>query len=669
MIRSRRVLLFAAFLVISAEVLNAESSTLRVVGAQATFEAEGVVVSAPDSDAWALHIELAALARGNAREVLPCAPGRRAGPRVERRLSIQSGGLLEWYTTEGGGLRQGFTLEAPPFADRLNQPLRLELARNDGFDVEIHTSGRSAVFRHRSTGTRISYGQLQAWDSTGELVPIRLVRRAGELSLQIDDREASYPLLIDPLILVLEATISQSTPQFLDYFAWSVAIHGDTIVAGSPGDGTMAYQAGGLYVYTRTGSTWSESHRIYAPAPSSFTSFGFTVALDGNTLLTADGTSFYSYARSGSNWVLQQTFGSQTAPGSMLLDGDDLITGRGSTGLLNHFTRLGSNWSLAGTISTSDGAPLRAALSLEGDLLAAGSSESAYIFQRSGTTWVQSARIEAPDPSPGDRFGDSVALQGDSIVVGAPADDDLGDESGSVYVFERSGTRWVPTAKLLDPAGAPNRFFGYRLLMREGTLSIADRFARIRTYSRSNGEWTERAVFDPTDAYLYSLATDGTRIAVGAGGSDQIFVLRDDSVLSYCSGKSNSVGCVPFTDTHGLPSSTSPDPFVVRARDVVPGQAGFLLYGFKKANLAFHGGQLCVKLPFNRTSVKSAKADPGSCSGSKLVQDFNKRIQGTTDPQLSVGQTVYAQWFQRDPADPAGFGDGLTNAVRFTICP
>ena len=69
-------------------------------------------------------------------------------------------------------------------------------------------------------------------------------------------------------------------------------------------------------------------------------------------------------------------------------------------------------------------------------------SGSAYVFVRSGTTWSEQAKLIASDAAVLDWFGSEVALSGDTALVGAMWDDDAGTESGSAYVFVRSGTTW-----------------------------------------------------------------------------------------------------------------------------------------------------------------------------------------------------------------------------------
>ncbi len=139
--------------------------------------------------------------------------------------------------------------------------------------------------------------------------------------------------------------------------------------------------------------------------------------------------------------------------------------------------------------------------------------------------------------------------------------------------------------------------------------------------------------------------------------------------VTYCTGKTNSLGCVPFLITLGAASASSSDAFRIEGHDHVPGESGLLLYSFKKANLSFHGGKLCVKAPFTRTPAKASKNTGGSPCTGVLGRNFNNTIQGGNDPALTAGKRVFVQWRQRDPADPAGFGDNLTNGATFLICP
>ena len=113
---------------------------------------------------------------------------------------------------------------------------------------------------------------------------------------------------------------------------------------------------------------------------------------------------------------------------------------------------------------------------------------------------------------------------------------------------------------------------------------------------------------------------------------------------------------------------------MLESHDHVEGQAGMLLYGFKRASLAFHGGTLCVKVPFRRVSSLLKHTDGVLCLGCggscrSFERNFNQLIQSGQDPMLTAGQRVNAQWRQRDPADPLGFGDNLSDGISFLIGP
>ncbi|MCJ7571560.1 MAG: FG-GAP repeat protein, partial [Candidatus Thermoplasmatota archaeon] len=99
-------------------------------------------------------------------------------------------------------------------------------------------------------------------------------------------------------------------------------------------------------------------------------------------------------------------------------------------------------------------------------------SGSAYIFTRTGTTWTQQAKLTASDGTENDRFGYSVSLDGDTALIGATRDDDKGTDSGSAHVFTRTGTTWTQQAKLTASDGAENDRFGYSVSLDGDTALI-----------------------------------------------------------------------------------------------------------------------------------------------------------------------------------------------------
>jgi len=194
---------------------------------------------------------------------------------------------------------------------------------------------------------------------------------------------------------------------------------------------------------------------------------------------------------------------------------------------------------------------------------------AAYVFKRSGTTWSQEAYLKAPNTSNNDYFGDSVAIDSDSIIVGAyqesgtttaiihgsdlSATNDIGSKNGAAYVFTRSGTTWSHQAYLKAPNNTGVfKYFGYQVDISgdravvsaygetSGTTDIiqgSDLSATssappvtgagaLYVFSRSGGTWSHEAYLKAPDTPTEfgsngdnfgqrDVSIDGTTIAVG----------------------------------------------------------------------------------------------------------------------------------------------------------
>ena len=95
-------------------------------------------------------------------------------------------------------------------------------------------------------------------------------------------------------------------------------------------------------------------------------------------------------------------------------------------------------------------------------------SGSAHVFVRNGVTWSHEAKLLAPDGAAGDYFGDSVAIDGDTVIVGALLDDDNGSNSGSAHAFVRNGVTWSHQTKILAPKSGEE--FGKSVGIYDGTI-------------------------------------------------------------------------------------------------------------------------------------------------------------------------------------------------------
>ena len=109
---------------------------------------------------------------------------------------------------------------------------------------------------------------------------------------------------------------------------------------------------------------------------------------------------------------------------------------------------------------------------------------------------------------------------------------------------------------------------------------------------------------------------------------------------------------------------------MVEAVDVLENESGMLIYStVGQAATPFQGGTLCISSTLRRTALQSSgSAGLPPCRGGYGF-DFNTLIQSGSNPSLSPGNFVYAQYWYRDAGDPAGFGSGLSDAICFGIAP
>jgi hypothetical protein len=316
-----------------------------------------------------------------------------------------------------------------------------------------------------------------------------------------------------------EATLSAADGAENDYFGYSVAISGDTVIVGVAGDNFGAnVNQGSAYVFVRSDTTWTQQAKLTAADGANSDQFGISVALDGDTALVGanyteiDGTAYqgsaYVFFRSGTSWMQQAKL---TAADGSLYD------------VLGVSIALDGDTAVVGAI---------------GDQMYRG---SAYIFERSGATWTQQAKLNAADSTPYDFFGHAVALSGDTAVVTAFADDvGTASDQGSAYVFIRTGTSWTQQAQLIASGGAASDQFGDSVAISRGpavdtvvvgasnsAISANSSQGSASIFTRSGATWTQQlqinaAAGEAGDRFGSSVAISGNKIAVGVPFNDSL---------------------------------------------------------------------------------------------------------------------------------------------------
>jgi hypothetical protein len=291
-----------------------------------------------------------------------------------------------------------------------------------------------------------------------------------------------------------------------DYFGNSVSLSQDGTIAliGAPYEDTGGSSAGAAYIFTRSGSTWTQQAKIQAGDKQASDFFGFAVSLsgDGGTALVGahnedtggtDAGATYVFVASGGTWTQQakiqagdkqanDLFGYAVSlsdnGGTALVGAHGEDTGAAEAGSAYVFVRSGSTWTEQAKIQTGDkqvNDRFGYAVSLSGDggTAAIGAfnedpdnltdAGSAYIFVRSGSTWTEQAKLVASDRKAGDLFASSVAISdnGNTVLVSAPQQDLPGglSNAGAAYVYTRSGTTWTQVNKLQASDAATNDQF------------------------------------------------------------------------------------------------------------------------------------------------------------------------------------------------------------------
>ena len=407
--------------------------------------------------------------------------------------------------------------------------------------------GKEAVLRDASGRAVLRYTDLHVVDAAGRELPAQIEVGAGGLSIRFEDVEAAYPVTVDPLMWVQEAELPGVVNSS---FGSSVAVSGDTAVVGAD---TKNSQTGVAYVFVRSGSAWSQQKTL----DSVGLNFGASVAMSGDTLVVGapGGDRAAVYVGSGSSWPEQQgltasdgvtgdSFGCGVA---LSADGNTAVVGAREKamgkGAAYVFVRSGSSWTQQQELIASDGLGgdnFGYSVAVSGDTAVVGAFQkrAAYVFVRSGTSWTQQQELTASDGTSGDYFGLSVAVNGDTALVGAPYH---ASKAGAAYVFVRSGTSWMQQQELAANDGAVDDYFGWSVTVGMDTALVgADGHAAGRgaayVFGRAGTFWTQQQEMTANDgaandSFGVSVALSGDTALVGADqkasteGAVYVFVL------------------------------------------------------------------------------------------------------------------------------------------------
>lgn len=372
----------------------------------------------------------------------------------------------------------------------------------------------------------------------------------------------------------IETKLTASDGAHGDLFGHSVAFDGDTALIGAPGadiDGQR--DQGAAYVFERDGDTWVQQQKLIADDGASLHEFGLDVALAGDTAVVGSRTAnaVYVFVRQDGQWIQQARlsravgvpndyFGAHVA---LSADGNTVVIGADGedvNGLTNHgaayvFTRTGDVWSGPTQLLASDAHAwavfgVSVAIDPDGDTLLIGAElghvgatqyqGKAYVFSRAGNTWTEEAILVADDGVANQRFGSSVALVGDTALVGA-----YDSAGGSAYVFTRTNNTWSQQAKLVGSQTADDDQFGRSVALSAtghtavvGAQQTREWTGAAYVFTGVDGDWQETAVLTASDREFNhqvgnSVAIVGDTVLAGAWTSRVGETTNQGSAYAY----------------------------------------------------------------------------------------------------------------------------------------
>jgi hypothetical protein len=264
--------------------------------------------------------------------------------------------------------------------------------------------------------------------------------------------------------------IKASNANGSDDFGFFVAASGNTLVAGAPFEDSAAgdvngdqsnegaQESGAAYVYVHQGSSWIQQAYLKTDAPASGDCFGAAVAISNDTIVV------------GAPGHDPQLFG---------------LTPATRAGSAYTFVRRGEVWSLQ--VKLTPKAPVNGDLfgepvAIQGDTafvsavyddVGATHSGAVYVFTRNGETWTQRQKLKPAQPIAESAFGGSLAVDGDTLMIGAPLDSSGASESGSVYVFTLRDGMWQEQQRLRAAQPKAGATLGWALAVRDNTAVVS----------------------------------------------------------------------------------------------------------------------------------------------------------------------------------------------------
>ena len=361
--------------------------------------------------------------------------------------------------------------------------------------------------------------------------------------------------------------------RIFDFFGGNVSLDGNTLLVGAQFSSQRGIFSGAAYVFTLRNNEWVQQAKLWPDEDITGNLYGWNCAVSGDTAVIgamtngSEGTltgAVFVFQRFGNIWSLRQKLVAPDAADhdyfglKVGIDGDTIIVGcqyddanslddAGSVYVFSRHQAL-QTWSfqqmLTGSAATEKD-KFGSAIAIDGDTIVVGAPSDdetgrVYVFTRQGDTWVETAKIDRPEKAPlGSNFGDSVAVSGSTIAIGEWYDTWL---KGAVYVYTEIGDTWTQQAKLFSKHRHTFEIFSFQIALEGDLLAVGGMMGgafsalkgNVYLYGRdaTTGAWSRIKTirgFVPLGLFGNSVSISNGKVAIGAMLQGSAFVYTPPS--------------------------------------------------------------------------------------------------------------------------------------------
>ena len=312
-----------------------------------------------------------------------------------------------------------------------------------------------------------------------------------------------------------------------DAFGRCVSIDGDYAVIGTPHNDDNGENSGSAYIFKNNGSNWVQQQKLTASDAAESDLFGYYVSISGNHVIVGAPYNDDNGDMSGSAYIFKNI-------GAQWIEQQKITASDGAASDLFGFVSINGEYAIIGAPYDDD---------------IGSNTGSIYIYKFDGVSWTEQQKLHASDTSSFIGFGTTVNINDEYAIIGAPFKDDLGSNSGCVYVFKNNEENWIENQKLTASDGVTDDLFGRCVSMDGGYIAIGapkdddnkENSGSVYLFKNNDSGWAEEQKItafdgDANDTFGNCVSIDENQLIVGAENSDGFEIDTGSAYIFKCDG-------------------------------------------------------------------------------------------------------------------------------------